>query len=419
MTDTIVQLLRDGIAAAKAGNKPVTRKLLRQVVELDSQHEVAWLWLAGVAETPQQALDALERVLEINPSNERAKAGIKSARLQAAVSLAKTGHRGPAKALLERVVREDPRNETALLWLAGVTDDPDRAIEHLQAVLKINPNNTNAQSGIARLTPAVVAEVRHWDCPLCSHQSNVPAQRCAACRAIIDLSQIEQLLTDFKVDTAKMERAIKRLSSLPQSPDVVLHEGLALFNLQRFDEAADKFQQVIRLQPANRSRTNLLNAVLRRMPAIHQQLVNMARESAQKTVLVIDDSPTIRKVVSLALTPTEHRVLTAAGANDALEVIRKQGIPQLIFLDIMMPGMDGYELCKLLRQTAETSKIPVIMLSGKDGFFSKIRGRMCGASGYITKPFETRELLELVAKYCGVVPRATQDIPEQQLVASY
>ena len=80
-------LLRDGIAAAKAGDKGRTRQLLRQATQLDPRNELAWLWLAGVAESPQDALNCLHRVLAINPANGRARDGLKSVRLQAAVTV--------------------------------------------------------------------------------------------------------------------------------------------------------------------------------------------------------------------------------------------------------------------------------------------------------------------------------------------
>jgi twitching motility two-component system response regulator PilG len=76
----------------------------------------------------------------------------------------------------------------------------------------------------------------------------------------------------------------------------------------------------------------------------------------------------------------------------------KEIVPDLILLDITMPHMDGYQLCRLIKGDELTRKVPVIMLSGKDGFFDKVRGRMVGASEYITKPFEPALLLQTVER---------------------
>ena len=116
--------------------------------------------------------------------------------------------------------------------------------------------------------------------------------------------------------------------------------------------------------------------------------------------MVIDDSPTIRKAVSIGLEAEGYHVVTAVDAVDALRRLEETQ-PDLILLDITMPGMDGYKLCRKVRSMERTKAIPVVMLSGKDGFFDKVRGRMAGCTDYITKPFASRVLLDTVAQHCG------------------
>jgi twitching motility two-component system response regulator PilG len=72
----------------------------------------------------------------------------------------------------------------------------------------------------------------------------------------------------------------------------------------------------------------------------------------------------------------------------------------LILLDITMPRLDGYQVCKLVRGNAATKNVPVVMISGKDGFFDKVRGRMAGSTAYITKPFGPETLIKTVETYC-------------------
>jgi twitching motility two-component system response regulator PilG len=112
----------------------------------------------------------------------------------------------------------------------------------------------------------------------------------------------------------------------------------------------------------------------------------------------VDDSPTIRKLVSLTLEKHGYRVIAAASGLEALGKLN-DGLPSLILLDITMPGMDGYQLCKIINGNQETESIPVVMLTGKDGFFDKVKGRMVGSTDYITKPFDPEALLRAVERH--------------------
>ena len=116
------------------------------------------------------------------------------------------------------------------------------------------------------------------------------------------------------------------------------------------------------------------------------------------TILTVDDSPTIRKLVSLTLSNCGYEVLTASDGMDALNRIASCK-PALILLDINMPRLNGYQLCKMIKSHDETRMIRVIMLSGNDGVFDKVRGRLCGCDDYITKPFESVDLVEKVSSY--------------------
>ncbi|HBE83791.1 MAG: response regulator [Blastocatellia bacterium] len=117
-----------------------------------------------------------------------------------------------------------------------------------------------------------------------------------------------------------------------------------------------------------------------------------------KKILVVDDSPTIRKLITGKLEKSGHEVYCASDGVDAMEQLQALQ-PDLILLDITMPRMDGYQVCKLIRGNDATKDVPVVMISGKDGFFDKVRGRMAGTSGYITKPFGPETLMKVVEGY--------------------
>ena len=119
---------------------------------------------------------------------------------------------------------------------------------------------------------------------------------------------------------------------------------------------------------------------------------------ASPVVLVVDDSPTIRKSVEITLKREGVQVVTASSGVVALAAISTTP-PQLILLDIMLPKVNGYQICQIIRRNPDYKHIPVVMLSGKDGVFDKVRGKLVGATEYITKPFEPRDLMRVVRKY--------------------
>ncbi len=113
-------------------------------------------------------------------------------------------------------------------------------------------------------------------------------------------------------------------------------------------------------------------------------------------VLVIDDSKTIRRTAETLLTKEGCTVYTAVDGFDALAKIADHH-PDVIFVDIMMPRLDGYQTCSLIKHNRIFRETPVIMLSSKDGLFDRARGRIVGSEQYLTKPFTKDELLDAIA----------------------
>ncbi|MDG2155687.1 MAG: twitching motility response regulator PilG [Gammaproteobacteria bacterium] len=109
-------------------------------------------------------------------------------------------------------------------------------------------------------------------------------------------------------------------------------------------------------------------------------------------ILVIDDSKTIRRTAETLLSKEGCTVFTAVDGFDALSKIADHN-PDLIFVDIMMPRLDGYQTCSLIKHNRDFKNTPVIMLSSKDGLFDRARGRIVGSEQYLTKPFTRDELL--------------------------
>jgi len=115
-------------------------------------------------------------------------------------------------------------------------------------------------------------------------------------------------------------------------------------------------------------------------------------------VMVIDDSKTIRRTAERLLKKAGCEVTTATDGFEALAMIADHH-PDVIFVDIMMPRLDGYQTCALIKHNDVFKNIPVIMLSSKDGLFDRARGRIVGSEQYLTKPFTKDELLGAIRRY--------------------
>lgn len=115
-------------------------------------------------------------------------------------------------------------------------------------------------------------------------------------------------------------------------------------------------------------------------------------------VIVIDDSKTIRRTAETLLKKAGCEVITATDGFESLAKVAEH-TPDIIFVDIMMPRLDGYQTCALIKNNQAFKKIPVVMLSSKDGLFERARGRIVGAEHYMTKPFTREELLSTIKAY--------------------
>jgi len=129
---------------------------------------------------------------------------------------------------------------------------------------------------------------------------------------------------------------------------------------------------------------------------------------ADLKVMVIDDSNTIRRSAEIFLKQSGCQVILAEDGFDALAKISNL-LPNLIFVDIMMPRLDGYQTCALIKRNPRYKSIPVIMLSSKDGLFDRARGRMVGSDQYLTKPFTQESLLQAISEYA----RANSDVTNE------
>lgn len=393
--------LHQGVAAARAGEIRTARFLLTQLVEQQPEHELAWLWLAHLAPDADQAIRCWQRVLMIKPQQPDAQAGLKRLLLPAAVAAARLGNRAHARELLQLASEVEPGNQMIWMWRAALAETQIAALDYVTSILTLNPDHSSALAWLLKQRPSAT------QCPLCYAEKDEVGSGCTTCGAVLTLAEPDSLRDNKSADPGILSRALVRLKALAahtQDADIRYYLGLTLLNLKRQSEGLAYLQEAARLRPADESLRQQIARLSGRSPQADHTAVQSSPQTvaltSNRVVLVVDDSPTIRRLVALTLEKHGYQVQVAPGGAEALEMLH-QLIPALILLDITMPQMDGYQLCRLIKDNDRLNQVPVVMLSGKDGLFDKARGRMAGAQEFITKPFDPSQLVQMVNGFCG------------------
>lgn len=239
-------------------------------------------------------------------------------------------------------------------------------------------------------------------CPFCDSENEAQAFKCDSCEAVLTLNDLEMLLAH---QDAKPELLGERVQKMEFEKDVRGFDAEELkilaigeINLRNLRKGFSYLQDAVKLAPNDVMLRSQVNRMAIRLAEIEEQESIHNSMTRGKAILVVDDSATVRKLISSKLEKSGHEVTCAVDGVDALEKIKEMS-PDLILLDITMPRMDGYQVCKMMRSDEKTKEIPIVMISGNDGFFDKVRGRMAGTTGYITKPFGPETLMKTVETY--------------------
>ncbi len=239
-------------------------------------------------------------------------------------------------------------------------------------------------------------------CPFCDAENDQQAFVCNACRAVLTLSDLEMLLAGQEAHKDIIEDRVEQIEKSKKRSELEVDElktiAVGHFNLKNLKKGLLYLNEAARLVPDDIVLSSQVNALKIRLSEIEKQESVHSSMPKNRTILVVDDSATVRKLISGKLEKCGHEVVCAIDGVDALEKLKELS-PDLILLDINMPRMDGYQVCKLIRGNDEMKETPIVMISGKDGFFDKVRGRMAGTTGYITKPFGPETLMKTVETY--------------------
>lgn len=240
------------------------------------------------------------------------------------------------------------------------------------------------------------------DCPFCHVENDSKVFVCGSCKAVLTLSDMDMLLLQENAESEVIQKSIDRMEADKKLRGVDVDElrymGIGYINLKKYRKGFEYLQEVARKDPNDMMLASHIDTLAIRISEIEQQKRTQRAQPKSKTILVVDDSPTVRKLISGKLEKCGHEAICAVDGMDALAKINDV-VPDLILLDITMPRMDGYQVCKLIRGNDATKEVPVVMISGKDGFFDKVRGKMAGTNDYITKPFGPETLMKMVNEY--------------------
>lgn len=239
-------------------------------------------------------------------------------------------------------------------------------------------------------------------CPFCNANIDPQQFQCSSCRAMLTLADLESLLANSNVDSEAIQEAVTQMESEYRSRPFCENDltilGIGHLNLRNYRAGREYLQEASRLNPNNVILASHVNAIAIRMEEMDRAADAASTMPKGRTILVVDDSATVRKLISAKLEKSGHKVICAEDGVEALARIDER-MPDLVLLDITMPRMDGYEVCKNIRSNPAAQSIPVVMISGKDGFFDKVRGKMAGTTGYITKPFGPETLMRALETY--------------------
>jgi CheY-like chemotaxis protein len=251
-------------------------------------------------------------------------------------------------------------------------------------------------------------ETQYKICSFCSGANDFSADNCETCGAITKLFNVQAFLNNQDVDKEVMFDSIRQKELDKLSKDFTADDyqnlGLAYLNVHDLNNAHHNLDLACQLNPTNIELTSLFKGLAEKVERPAEKLVEKTPaepeivqevEKLSHTILVVDDSPTVRKLISTKLERHGHTVVAAVDGMDALAKINEV-VPDLILLDITMPRLDGYQVCKLIRNNELTKTTPVVMISGKDGFFDKVRGRMAGSTDFISKPFGPEILMKML-----------------------
>ncbi|HEX6161964.1 MAG TPA: response regulator [Vicinamibacterales bacterium] len=371
------------------------RARFQEVAALNPADTRIWQALCNLSETREEQAKYLRELLRVAPDHQQARSSLRRILVDTARDLHATGRLSESRNRWQEAI--DVAGSDVELWLgyAESCDDEVEAKRAIHAAQELDSHDPRVLEALAMLNGQQI------------DPTALPDPGDAFARFDTGSNTPEPVMAVEPVDDALLESLSQLPDGPPASPRVAAEAA--------FED--DMIRAVSKLEPlpAAPSTADLTAAIeqFAAAPAADQPVAVPAAEATAPpvtapvavngdgpaTIMVVDDSPTIRKILGLTLEKAGYNVVTANNGESALQRLQEM-VPRLVLLDIAMPDLDGYEVCKRIKQDPRTNGVTVIMLSGKGAFFDKVKGHLAGATEYLTKPFETPAVLEVVNSHC-------------------
>lgn len=386
-------------SAVRDGRMDEARQFVRSLVEIHGSSPKVWRWWLKLAENDEERLQGYRKLVDLEPQRAEYRHRLVRLLFNLGVSLAKSGEHQLADQHFKEASRHHPSSEKIWYWRAYVAPNNEQRQSFLEKVLEINPDHPQANAWLNVRKKLHQEHHDPWPCPICQEEYSQEQQECSQCGVILDLSRLDYILSSRAIDENLIHMGITNLTHRALNGhrfENRFHIGIAYLNLQQWEKALEVFLDIRPMDPEN----DRLNAILNQLQSKALEKENERQPPARHrgTVMIVDDSTTVRKLVSITVEDLGFKVVEAANGSQALSQIFEKK-PDVVFLDIKMPQMDGYQVCRILKENQHTADIPIIMLTGQDGFFDRVRGKMVGALDYITKPFDAETLVTALEKH--------------------
>ncbi len=383
-------LLTDTASAIAAGDRELAQQEIESVLTENTDCPTAWLMRAFTSESMSECETAISRALDLDPNNETAIAGLNWFHGIQALAEWQIG----AARQAEEAARQAELERQAELKRQAEEEAARQAELERQAELKRQAEEEAARK--AELERQAEEAARQAELERQAEESARLAElerQAELQRQAEEAARLAELERQAEIQRQAAEAA--RQAELERQAQT---EQLAE---SKTDEELDRLQQEVETLAGEVQQEVEMPTAVAESNQSGKPVSGEERSSSQSLILAVDDSPTVRKLVSLTLGANGFEVLTAADGIEALNIL-SDTLPDLILCDINMPRLGGYKLCKFVKKHERTQSIPVVMLSGKDGVFDKMRGKLSGCDDFISKPFESEELVAKIREHLEV-----------------
>ena len=370
----------------------------------------------------ESKIDASLMQILLEASRIKDEEGEKDDRLEHAVFMAEGHHFKKAQGILSEFLKEQAnrKNHIGWLWFSRIIVSMKSVETALRNAAKLAPRDYEVVEEVKKFNLArkQIKTPQIKRCPFCWTPMDPRTIQCVFCKGFITVHS-KVFTSQRDANPGIMEKAIERYVRIlgnEKNINAYYYLSLAHLNMEHWEEALNLFHKMVNMEPDKKLFTEQLRLLLNNM-ASHGTAIEMdnrvsqdARDAEDKTgagdgpevkkipkVLVVEDSSTTRKVISITLGQKGYEIIEARDGLEAFSRLNEG--PDLILLDIILPNMDGYKILEFIRKNPRFKDIPVIMLTSKDGMINRLKGKMAGATAYLTKPFDPKKLVETIEKY--------------------